>query len=102
MKKKVFIVAIVTVILVLGLSMFTSNPIVSCNIELPEGYLEAIEKQSEGLYSNKIPLVPIYTTVDSFIDGKVFYSIHYFPIGTVGMSYTAYDGYNIEKPLTNQ
>ena len=30
----------------------------------------------------------------------MFYTIHYFPFGRVGMSYHLWDGYNMEKTLT--
>jgi hypothetical protein len=79
-----------------------SNPIISCNAEISEEYLEAIESHAKGIYSTVLPLVPIYISVDSFSSNKVYYTIYYFPFGTVGMSYIEVDGYNIEKPLTNQ
>lgn len=103
MKKKGLIATVaVAVILVLILSLLTSNPIVSCRTDLPEGYLSAIESQAKGVYSSRLPLVPVYISVGSVLDGKVLYTIYYFPFGTVGMSYTQNDGYAIEKPLTNQ
>ena len=91
---------IIVIALIAVLGVFATNPIVSCKIEIPEDYLEAIESQSKGVYSEKLPLVPIYTSVDSYSDGIVHYTIHYFPFGAVGMSYIEGDGYNIEKPLT--
>ena len=91
---------IIVVVLIAALGIFASGPIVSCKIEVPENYLEAIESQSKGVYSTTLPLVPVYTSVDSYSDGIVHYTIHYFPFGTVGMSYIEGDGYNIEKPLT--
>ena len=100
--KKIILMVAIAAMLVLILSVFASNPIIMCKTELPKGYLSAIESQSKGVYSSRLPLVPIYSSVDSISDGKVFYTIHYFPFGTVGMSYTENDGYNIEKTLTNQ
>ena len=91
---------VIVVALLVMLGIFASNPIVSCKIEIPGDYLEAIESQSRGLYSRQLPLVPVYTSVDRYADGVVHYTIHYFPFGTVGMSYKEGDGYNIEKPLT--
>ena len=98
--KRIVIVAILSVVLVLIFRMFASDPMISCKIDVPENYIEAIESQSKGLYSKKLPLVPIYASVDTFAEGKVYYTIHYFPFGTVGMSYVEGDGYNIEKALT--
>ena len=100
MKKKVIIGIIVVAILIVGLSIFAYNPVISCKVDVPENYLEAIESQSKGTYSNSLPLVPIYVTVNSLEAETVYYTIHYFPFGSVGMSYTESDGYNIEKPLT--
>ena len=100
MKKKVCAVVLAAVILLAGLALFASNPLLSCNITLPDGYREAIESQAKGIYSQRVPLVPVYVTVDHFSNGKAFYTIHYFPFGTVGMSYTAQDGYGIEKQLS--
>jgi len=101
MKKKAIIGIIVVAILIVGLSIFASNPIISCKVDVPENYLEAIESQSKGTYSNVLPLVPIYVTVNRLEAETVYYTIHYFPFGSVGMSYTETDGYNIEKPLSS-
>ena len=95
-----FTAATIAAVLVLVLSLSALHPVVVCRIDVPNNYLEAIESQSEGLYSSKVPLVPIFVSVDSFTEGRVYYTIHYFPLGTVGMSYAENDGYNIEKPLT--
>ena len=98
--KKTIIGIVIVALLIVGLSIFASNPIVFCKVDVPENYLEAIESQSKGTYSNVLPLVPIYVTVDGLEAEIVYYTIHYFPFGTVGMSYTETDGYNIDKPLS--
>lgn len=100
MKKKSFVTAIIAVVLVLVLCLSAFNPVVVCSIDVPDTYFEAIESQSKGVYSRTVPLVPIHVSVDAFSEGRVYYTIHYFPFGTVGMSYAENDGYNIEKPLT--
>lgn len=103
MKKKWIVgVAVGTVIVVFlfVLGWFTSHPILSCSIEVPEKYLDAIDAQAKGLYSNRVPLVPIYVSVDDYIGKRVYYTIYYFPFGTVGMSYHEEDGYGMEKSLT--
>lgn len=100
MKKKAIIFITIVATLLVCLCILTYNPIISCEIVLPNNHLEAIENQAKGVYSNVIPLVPVYVLVESFSDNRVYYTIHYFPFGTVGMSYTDGDGYNIEKPLT--
>ena len=85
--------------LILGLGILSKNPIVICDNDLSEEYMEAIESQAEWLYSRKLPFVPICVNVTSFTDKTVYYTIYYFPFGTVGMSYTKNDGYNMEKSL---
>jgi hypothetical protein len=97
MKKVLLVIALV---LILGLGILSKNPIVICDDDLSEEYMEAIESQAEGLYSRKIPLVPVCVNITSFDDETVYYTIYYFPLGTVGMSYNKNDGYNMEKSLT--
>ena len=101
MKKFVVIIA-VAAILITSLCILANNPIITDKSSLPKAYLDAIESQSKGVYSSTLPLIPVYVSIDNIHADRVFYTIHYFPLGTVGMSYTEGDGYNIEKPLTNQ
>ena len=100
MKKKVIIAVVIVAILIIMLSIVASHPIISYKTDMPENYIEAIESQSRGIYSNVLPLVPLYVSVDRLEAETVYYTIHYFPFGSVDMSYTESDGYNIEKPLT--
>ena len=100
MKKKIGIGVIFTVVLVIVLFAFSKNPIVSCDIEIPENYLEAVKEQVEGVYSKRLPLIPVYVRIDSYAEEKLYYTIYYFPLGSVGMSYVEGDGYNIEKSLS--
>lgn len=69
-------------------------------IPIPESHQEAIINQSAGLYSQRLPLVPVCAAVDSHKNGVTRYTVYYFPFGSVGMSYSQTDGYNIEKSLT--
>lgn len=98
--KKWIIPFVVIVILVTVLGVLCANPVITCDLELPDGYLAAIKSQSEGLYASTLPLVPWHVRVDAYTDETVYYTIHYFPFGSVGMSYREGDGYNIEKPLS--
>lgn len=100
MKKKISIGIIITAALIIVLFAFTKNPIVSCNIEIPESYMEAVKEQAKGVYSNRLPLIPVYVRIDRYTEGKLYYTIYYFPLGSVGMSYVEGDGYNIEKSLS--
>ena len=100
MKKKIGIDVLIIVVFMIVLFTFSKNPIVSNNIEIPEFYMEAVKEQAEGAYSKRLPLIPIYVRIDSYAEEKLYYTIYYFPFGTVGMSYTREDGYNIEKSLS--
>ncbi|MBQ3517925.1 MAG: hypothetical protein IJA31_01250 [Clostridia bacterium] len=100
MKKKFIIAVVSTIILITGLCILTFNPFLVNKTDIPAHYIEAIENQAKGFYSKTVPLVPVFVTIDFIESQKAYYTIHYFPIGTVGMSYTETDGYNIEKPLT--
>lgn len=72
MKKVTFaVVAVVALALVLG--WFSSNPPTSCKIDISGECLEAIQSQSKGLYSKKLPLVPVFISVDS-CSGKPFFT----------------------------
>ena len=63
-------------------------------------HAEAAERQARGLYSARLPLIPVHVSLDRMEQGTVYYTICYFPFGTVGMSYSEEGLYNIEKPLT--
>jgi len=52
------------------------------------------------VYSARLPLIPIHVSLDRMEQGTVYYTIRYFPFGTVGMSYSEEGLYNIEKSLT--
>ena len=96
MKKKIMVVVF---IFTLGLAVLSQKPIVSSKIQLSTNYHYAVESQSKGIYSSRLPLVPIYISVDKMEKDRVFYTIYYLPFGTVEMSYSEADGYNIEKEL---
>lgn len=51
MKKKAMIAVIFVGVLFAGLCFLSSNPIISCKIDIPESYSEAIEAQAKGVYS---------------------------------------------------
>ena len=100
MKNRRVIAAVLAVILVCGLALLASKPVVSRKTRVPERYLDAIKRLAGGLYSRRLPLLPIYVSVESVSADRVYFTIHYFPFGSVGMSYSAADGYNMEKPLS--
>lgn len=100
MRKIVKPILIIAVVLVIVLRIFSANLIISCDFDMPQMTYEAIESQAEGTYSDKLPLVAVYVNVTEYSQGKAYYTIHYFPFGSVDMSYSETDGYNIEKQLT--
>ena len=94
------ILCLVLVVSVVVLSELCANPVISGGKELPTEFRNAIQSQAGGLYSRRLPLVPVVVTVEELQEEMVLYTIHYFPFGTVGMSYHPDDGYNMEKTLT--
>lgn len=78
----------------------SSHPFVSRRCEVPEEYVAEIRAQSVGVYSKKVPLLPIYISIEQFSAGRAYYTVHYFPFGTLGMSYGLTDGFCQENPLT--
>ena len=97
MKKKVLVLLL---IFVLSLSFLCNKPIVKYNSELSTIYKSAVESQSKGIYSSRLPLIPVYVSVGDMEEERIYYTIYYFPFGTVGMPYSQADGYNMEKTLS--
>ncbi|MBO5935997.1 MAG: hypothetical protein J6Q79_00110 [Clostridia bacterium] len=99
--KKIFkILIIITIAIIIVLRIFSANLIISCDFDMPNETYEAVKSQAEGVYSNKLPLVAVYVDITDYSDKKAYYTTHYFPFGTVHMSYSEIDGFNIEKQLT--
>ena len=93
-------IAAAALLVTLSLGLLCARPFVSCKEYVTPPLVEAAERQARGLYSPRLPLVPVYVSMDRMEEGTVYYTIHYFPFGTVGMSYSEEGLYNIEKPLT--
>jgi hypothetical protein len=100
MKRLIKAFILIFVALIILLRIFSANLIISCDFDIPQSTYEAIESQAEGVYSDKLPLVAVYVNITDYSDGIARYTIHYFPFGTVDMSFRETDGYNIEKQLT--
>lgn len=92
--------AAAVLVAVLCLGLLCNQPIVTQKEYVTPPLAEAAERQARGLYSARLPLIPVYVSLDRMEEGAVFYTIHYFPFGTVGMSFSEEGLYNIEKPLT--
>ena len=100
MKKLLTAIVFILSVMTIALGILSSHPVFSCDIEVPETHIQAIKSDAKGLYSNKVPFVPIYVEATAYSDDIVYYTIRYFPFGSVDMSYSEIDGYNIEKQLT--
>ncbi len=98
--KKVAVVLLIVVVLIVTLAYISYYPFVSQKCEVPEDYLSEIMEQARGPYSHKLPLLPVCLSIEDYSADRVYYEIHYFPFGFVGMSYSSTDGFNQEKPLT--
>lgn len=79
MKKKAMIAVVFVGVLFAGLCFLSSNPIISCKIDIPESYSEAIEAQAKGVYSRRLPLIPVCATIDSFQEMKYTIPFIIFP-----------------------
>lgn len=101
-RSKAVIILLIVAVLIVTLAYISYHPFVFRRCEVPEDYLSEIYEQAIGPYSYKLPLLPFYLTIEDHSDDRVYYAIHYFPFGTVGMSYSSADGFNIEKPLSGQ
>ena len=99
MKKRILI-PLILLLVVVSLCVTALRPPVLFAGDLPAETREAIQSQATGLYSRRLPLIPLFVTVDRQEQNRVYYTIFYFPLGSVGMSWDPADGYNIEKPLT--
>jgi hypothetical protein len=99
MKKRI-VIPLLVLLLVLVLCISAVRPPVLFGSGLSEEARKAVQSQSAGLYSRRLPLVPLFVTVDRLESQRVYYTIWYFPVGCVGMSWEPTDGYNMEKPLT--
>ncbi len=93
-------IAAAALLAALALGWLCRHPVVIRKEYVTPPLIEAAERQARGLYSCRLPLIPVCVSLDRMEGGTVFYTIRYFPFGTVGMSYSEEGLYNIEKPLT--
>lgn len=97
--KALIAVLSILALLIVCSGLISLRPFIVHRCAVPEEYLTEIRAESGGVYSENIPLFAVCVTVEDYADGKVFYTIRYFPFGTVGMSYHTGDGFNLEKRL---
>ena len=81
--KKAMIALLIVALFGMILACISSHPFVSRRCEVPEEYVAEIRAQSVGVYSKKVPLLPICISIEQF-----------------GMSYSLTDGFCQENPLT--
>ena len=100
MKRFKFLPAILITLLILWLGISLFHPLTISSVEVPNQISRDIQAQAGGFYSAGLPLIPIVVTIDDYSENHVDYTIYYFPLGTVGMSFLEGEGYTIEKPLS--
>ena len=98
-KKGLRIILIVLVLCAVCFGILSYHPFLSRKCEVPEAYVPEIYAEARGVYSRTIPFVPVRISIERLSGERVYYTIHYFPFGTLEMSYDPVDGYNQEKPL---
>lgn len=100
-KNKTIVIILLVVALLIGVLCYvSSHPFVSSKCEISEEYVSEIYAQTMGTYSNRIPLLPVVISIENLSGERAYYTIHYFPFGTVEMSYSPTDGFNQEKALS--
>ena len=100
MKKKGILLLTIAAAILLSLCVLCAHSILLGGADLPAQEREAILSQAKGIYSDRLWLVPVFVSVEKVEAQRVYYTVRYFPFGSVGMSFGEADGYNIEKPLT--
>ena len=63
-RKKAMIALLIVALFGMILACISSHPFVSRRCEVPEEYVAEICAQSMGVYSKKVPLLPIYISID--------------------------------------
>ena len=98
--KKSCIIGCLLVLFAGLLVTLTLNPFLENDSDAPQEVVNIVYEQSKGFYSSKLPLIPFSIVIDDYSDEVIYYTIYYFPLGTVGMSFLEGEGYTIEKPLS--
>ncbi|NLW69706.1 MAG: hypothetical protein GX061_01265 [Eubacteriaceae bacterium] len=97
--KKIIIFISFAVVFAIVLGVISSKPIISNKVDAPEAFVQKVRAQAQGVYSSRLPLLPVYVSIDGCTVDVVYYTIYYFSFGIVGMAYSQRDGYNIVKSL---
>lgn len=70
--KKAMIALLIVALFGMILACISSHPFVSRRCEVPEEYVAEICAQSMGVYSKKVPLLPIYISIEQFSAGRAW------------------------------
>lgn len=97
-RRKAGILPICLLLVVLLLASLARRPVLQCGSE----YLSSEDRKSimcvsGGLYSSRLPLIPVYIRVEN-ASAPLRWRIYYLPFGYVEMTHGD-DGYDITKPL---
>lgn len=71
--KKAMIALLIVALFGMILACISSHPFVSRRCEVPEEYVAEIRAQSVGVYSKKVPLLPIYISTSVFSGTGLLY-----------------------------
>lgn len=104
-----FLIAALLICAVLA-AFAVSPPVVCaehCRGDLTEEWKDAVRSVNTGLYSAKLPLIPLcvrVTDIEAFatnggMEHRITFDVYYFCAGREGMEYSTRDGFNITKPL---
>ncbi len=99
MKKRWITGLLALLLLAAALGVLSQRPILIGAENLPASLREAVTEQAGGLYSSRLPLVPVCVVIDGVSATSVDYTIYYVPFGSVGMTWVEGDGYSIRAPL---
>ena len=98
-KIKRFIILFFVILLLIIVILKAFFPIAICKIDIPNDVSKKIEDHSQEVYSPTLPLLPVCVVIDSYENNKYYYSVYYFPFGSVRMS-LAEDGFYMEERLS--
>ena len=87
-RKKAMIALLIVALFGMILACISSHPFVSRRCEVPEVYVAEICAQSMGVYSKKVPLLPIYISIRQFSAGRAYYTVHYFRLERLAYPYS--------------
>ena len=91
------------VVVLLLLASVSQKPVLwytqDCQQMVSEQQEDAIRSVNTGVYSLRVPFIPVLLMVDECRDDYAFWTAYYFPFGTQEMELSGGDGFNCVKQL---